>query len=95
MLTIEEVKNIAALARVGIREKEIGKYQKDISSILDYVRKLDEVDTEGIEPIGHITGRDNIARSDESREFGDLGRKDILTNAPELKDGCVKVRSVL
>jgi aspartyl-tRNA(Asn)/glutamyl-tRNA(Gln) amidotransferase subunit C len=95
MLSQDEVKNIAALARVGISEKEIEKYQKDLSAILDYFQKLNELDTGDISPISQITGMENISRSDRAEDFGDIGKYDILKNAPELKNGQVKVRSVL
>ena len=95
MLSPEEVKKIAALARIGLSEEEIPKYQKELSAILDYFEKLKELDTEKIETIGHITGRFNSYREDKARDFGDLGREAILENAPEKKDGFVKVKSVL
>lgn len=95
MLSKDEVKKIAALARVGITEDEIEKYQKDLSAVLDYFKKLEELDTEKVEPIGHITGRTNSFREDVHEEFGSLGREAILKNAPEVKDGNIKVKSVL
>ena len=95
MLTADEVKNIAALARIGVSEKEIEKYQKNLSGILDYFKKLEEIDTKNVEPIEHITGRNNISREDRIEELSDLGRKKILNNAPETKNGYVKVKSVL
>ena len=95
MLKKEEVKHIAALARIGLREKDIDKYQKDISSILDYFKKMEELDTEGIEPIGHITGRSNVLREDRENDFGSIGKDAIAKNAPELKSGQFKVKSVL
>ena len=95
MLTKEEVKHIASLARIGLDESEIPKYQKDLSAILDYFEKLKELDTENIEPIGHITGRFNSYREDQAQDFGDLGREAILKNVPEVKDKFIKVKSVL
>ncbi len=95
MLTKEEVKNIAVLARIGLGENEIEEYQKRLSAILDYFQKLKKLDTGGVEPIGHITGRKNFLRADKVCESGDLERADILKNAPEISDGFVKVKSVL
>ncbi|MDP2664107.1 MAG: Asp-tRNA(Asn)/Glu-tRNA(Gln) amidotransferase subunit GatC, partial [bacterium] len=48
MISKEEVKHIAKLARLGLSDKEIGKFQKDLSSILDYVEKLKKVDVSGV-----------------------------------------------
>lgn len=95
MLTKEEIQHIAALARIGLNEKEVEKYQKDLSAVLDYFKQLEEVDTDKVEPIGHITGRLNVFRNDACEDFGSLGKEAILKNAPETKDGQVKVKSVL
>jgi len=95
MLTKEEIQNIATLARIGLSEKDVEKYQQDLSEILDYFKKLDEVDIEGVEPIGHITGMKNVFRTDGNVDFGDLGKEAIMQNAPEKKDGYIKVKSVL
>jgi aspartyl-tRNA(Asn)/glutamyl-tRNA(Gln) amidotransferase subunit C len=95
MLSEKEVKHIAALARIGLSGNEIEKYRRDLSAILDYFKKLEELNTDGIEPIGHITGRFNSCREDKVQEFGSLGREAILKNAPEKREGYVKVKSVL
>jgi aspartyl-tRNA(Asn)/glutamyl-tRNA(Gln) amidotransferase subunit C len=95
MLTKEEILHIATLARIGVSEKDVEKYQHDLSEILDYFKKLDEVNVDGIEPIGHITGMENVFRTDRQVDFGDLGKQAIMQNAPEQKDGYVKVKSVL
>jgi len=95
MLTKEEIQHIASLARIGLSEKEVEMYQRDLSAVLDYFKQLEEVDTDNIEPIGHITGRQNVFRSDRIEDFGSLGKGAILQNAPETKDGQVKVKSVL
>lgn len=95
MLLKDEVKSIAGLARIGIEDKELEDYQKNLSAILDYFKELEELDTEKVEPIGHITGRDNVSRKDEKGETVKKERENILNNAPERKDNYVKVKSVL
>lgn len=95
MLTKEEVQHIAALARIGLTEKETEKYQKELSAILDYFKKLQELNTEKAEPIGHITGRFNSFREDKMEDFGNLGKEAIAKLFPESKDGYDKVKSVL
>jgi aspartyl-tRNA(Asn)/glutamyl-tRNA(Gln) amidotransferase subunit C len=95
MLSKDEILNIATLARVGLVEKDIEKYQKDLSSVLDYFNKLGELDVSNIEPIGHITGMQDVFKDDMYEDFGDLGKEAILKNAPEKKDGQIKVKSVL
>ena len=94
MLTKEEVKNIALLARIGIKEDEVEKYQKDLSAVLDFFRELETVATDEVEPIGHVTGRVGVARTDQAEDFGNEGKAEIIKNVPETRDGFVKVRSV-
>ena len=94
-LSKDDVKKIAALSRIGMSDDEIEKYRKDLSATLDYFKKLEELDTEKIEPIGHITGMENGVRSDKERDFGKIGKDAILKNAPKTKNGQVKVKSIL
>jgi aspartyl-tRNA(Asn)/glutamyl-tRNA(Gln) amidotransferase subunit C len=95
MLSRDEILNIATLARIGLGEKDIEKYQQDLSAILEYFKKLSELDVENIQPIGHITGMQNVFRSDRNEDFSSQGKETIMKNAPEIKDGHVKVKSVL
>lgn len=94
-LTKKEVQHIANLARIGLTDEEIGKYQKDLSSILEYFKQLEEVDTEGVEPIGHITGVVNRYRVDKVKGCGAEEREQIMQNLPGEKDGYIKVKSIL
>lgn len=95
MLTKEEILHIATLARIGVNEKDVEKYQHDLSEILDYFKKLEELKIDDVEPIGHITGMLNVPRNDKNADFGSLGREALMKNSPEEKDGYVKVKSVL
>jgi aspartyl-tRNA(Asn)/glutamyl-tRNA(Gln) amidotransferase subunit C len=95
MLSKEEIKKVATLARIGVSEKDVETYQHDLSEILDYFKKLEEVDVTDIEPIGHITGMQNKFRNDENFDFGKIGKEQIMQNAPEVKDEYIKVKSVL
>ena len=95
MLSREEVKHIASLSRIGIEDKEVKDYQKNLSAILDYFKELEKLDTKNIEPIGHITGKDDVFRPDKRGMKDKFEREAILKNAPERKDGYIKVKSVL
>lgn len=94
MLSEEEVKKIALLARIGVKENEREKYRKDLSAVLDFFRELETVPTDGVASIGHITGMTDAARADHMEDFGASGKELILKNVPETKDGFVKVKSV-
>lgn len=95
MLFKDEIKHIATLARIGVSEKEIEKYQYNLSTIVDYFKELEKLDTKNVEPIEHITGRNNVFRRDVSEAGEEAGKVAIIKNAPETKDGYVKVKSVL
>jgi len=92
-LTKKEVEHVAKLARLHLTEKEKAKFQKQLSSILDYISQLNQVDTKKVEPIAQITGLFNIFRKDEV-EPG-MPREKMLKNAPDKKDGFLKVKAVL
>lgn len=93
MISKEEVKHIAKLARLGITDKEIVKYQKDLSSILEYMEKLEKVDVSGVEPTSHPFFIENIIRKDEVLNKKDTGK--LRDMAPDKKDNYVKVKSIL
>lgn len=93
MISKDEVKHIAELARIGLSESEIEKYSKDLSSILDFIEQLKEVDITGVEAMSHVTGLENITREDKTREFDNAtGIKKLF---PEERSGYDKVKSVL
>lgn len=93
-LSINEIKHIAGLARIGLKEDEITKHQEELSVVLDYFKKLEDLDTEKVEPIGHITGMSGVFRDDRAEGCGRETKKMILKNAPGEKDGYFKVKSV-
>jgi len=95
MISKEEVKHIAKLARLGLTEKEIEQLQKELSSILDYFEKLKKVDVSKIDPTTHSILVENVMREDrESLKFKVQSSK-LLDLAPETKDGYLKVKSIL
>lgn len=94
MLSIDEVKNIALLARIGLKEDEIPKYQKELSAVLDFFRELETADTDSVEHVSHITGMADVTRADRAEDFGDAGKEMIKKNFPDSKDGFLKVKSV-
>lgn len=67
-LTAAQVRHIARLARLRLSEEEVRKFSHELTSILRYVGKLQEVDTEGVEPTAQVTGQVNILRSDLPKE---------------------------
>jgi len=98
MITKEEVKRIASLARLGISEAEEEKFQKEISSILDYFKSLQELDVSKVQPLYHpgenFMEESGIMRSDKEEAFsGDLAKK-LVEAAPDKQKEYVKVKAI-
>jgi aspartyl-tRNA(Asn)/glutamyl-tRNA(Gln) amidotransferase subunit C len=92
-LTIQEVEHIAKLSKLELSQEEKEKYCDQLSSVLEYVDQLSEVDTEGVEPTSNITNLSNVMREDKVEESG-ISYLDIEKNAPEFKDGSIVVPGV-
>ncbi len=94
MLSEDEVKNIATLARIGLKDVEVEKYQKDLSAILEFFQELEMVPTDGVSPMGNSTEKVDAFREDRAVSGSDAEREALMRNAPMTKDGFVKVKSV-
>ena len=92
-ITKDEVLHVADLARLDLDEASIDRFAGQIDTILDYVDKLNEVDTEGIRPTSHAISLTNAFREDEPKEH--LDREQALANAPEKEDGSFIVPKVV
>ena len=82
-----EYAGILAKLELSLEEKEAARH--DMERMLDYIDKLHELDTSGVEPMSHIFPVDNVFREDVVTNGDD--RENILKNAPEQKDGAFKV----
>jgi len=80
-VTRDDVKSIAALARLYIPESEEASLTDTLNSILGYFDKLSELDTSTVEPLTHILPVENVMRDDV--EGGSVGQETALANAPE------------
>ena len=89
----ETVKKIAHLARLGLDEKASEKMAKDLTQILEWVDKLQEVDTEGIEPLTGMSEEENILRKDIAEDT--LSHEKALANAPVKDSNYIRVPKVL
>lgn len=89
----EKLKKVAHLARLNIKLEEEDQLLKDMGEILNWVEKLREVDTEGVEPITHMTQEVNVLRNDEAEIS--ISRNEALKNAPDEDGKYFKVPKVL
>jgi aspartyl-tRNA(Asn)/glutamyl-tRNA(Gln) amidotransferase subunit C len=92
MLTKDEVKHIAELARIGVSEKDVEKFSRDLSAVLDWVEELKKVNIEKISEVSHISGRENSLREDEMEKF--ITTEKIIDLFPEKKERYDKVKSI-
>lgn len=94
MISKEEVKHIAKLARLGLTEPEIEKFQKELSSILDYIEKLKEVDIKNAEPTSHTLKIENVFREDVAKKLDIEKVKKLIKAFPERENTFLKVKSI-
>ena len=92
-LSREEVEHVAALARLGLSEDEIGRMQGQLSSILEHIAVIDRLDTDAIPPTAQVIALTNVLREDV--EAPSLPREAVLANAPRRLDGFFEVHAVL
>jgi aspartyl-tRNA(Asn)/glutamyl-tRNA(Gln) amidotransferase subunit C len=93
MLSKEEIEHIAILARLSLTEEEKELFGAQLSSILDYMEKLNELDTEHIEPTSHVLSISNVMREDAPRDS--IPREDALANAPDRTDKFYRVPKII
>jgi len=94
-LTNLQVQHIAKLAKLDLSETEIEKFRRQLSSVLEYVELLNEIDTIDVEPTTQTTGLKNVYREDKSSPDDVLTQKEVLSNAPERQEGFIKTAAVL
>lgn len=94
LITEDTVRYVAKLARLSFDDDQAGKFQDQLSRILDYIEQLNEVDTEGVPPTSHVlASMKNVFREDISGES--VSNKEALSNAPQKKDNFFKVPKII
>lgn len=93
-LSRDDVLKLAALSKLRLSDEEIERLRGELSSILDYVETLDNVDTSDLAPTYQVTGLKNVTRKDEIASYG-YSTDDLLKNAPAVQDNQFKVKRVL
>lgn len=90
----DDVLRLAQLSSLELNETEIDSLRIDISNILGYVEKLNELNTEGVEPTYQVTNLNNVWRLDKEINYG-VTREEMIARAPESSDNQIKVPKVL
>ncbi len=92
-ITKKEVEYVARLARLALSEAEKEKMTAQLDSILQYMDKLNSLDTKNVEPTSHVLPLNNVWREDKVQPS--LSREEMLANAPEQAEGFYKVKKVI
>lgn len=92
-LTIAEVEHIAELARLDLTEEEKARFREQLSAILDYAARLQQLDTADIPPTASVLPPRSVLREDVSRPG--LSTEALLSNAPEAEASQFRVPPVL
>lgn len=93
MISIEQVRHVAKLARLAIPEEKLPDFTQKLEGILEYVAILNEVDVTGVEPTSHAMKMSNVLREDVAREG--LSLDAVLQNAPDRDGPFFKVPKVI
>jgi aspartyl-tRNA(Asn)/glutamyl-tRNA(Gln) amidotransferase subunit C len=91
-LSKQEVEKIAKLSRLELTDDEKDKFAGQLSAVLDYVGKLEEVNTENVAMTAQVTGLENVYREDmvDQCDF----QKELIKQATESEDNLIKTKSV-
>lgn len=92
-ITKQEVDHVAKLARLELSEQEQEKFTDQLSNILTYVEKLNELNTAGVEPTSHVLDIKNVMRDDVPA--ASLPQERALANAPDKAAGHYKVPKII
>jgi aspartyl-tRNA(Asn)/glutamyl-tRNA(Gln) amidotransferase subunit C len=92
-LTPETVRQVAALARLSLAEAEVELFTRQLNNILNYVEKLNELDTTDVPPMAHVLELNNVLRKDEVREC--LPLDEALANAPDPQRNAFAVPKII
>ena len=88
-----QVRKVAKLARLDLSDAEVAEFTGQLSAILEHVEKMNELNTDGVEPLAHCLPVHNCFREDVIKES--LGTEKTLANAPQKDDQFFKVPKIL
>jgi len=92
-IDIKQVEQVASLSRINLTDEEKDAFREQLTDILGYIEKLNELDTDGIQPMAYATAQKNIFRED--KQESSFPRQKILELSPSSSNGFFKVPKVL
>jgi aspartyl-tRNA(Asn)/glutamyl-tRNA(Gln) amidotransferase subunit C len=91
MIDREQVLHVARLARLRLDEEQVATMSRELSTILDHIEKINELELEGVEPTSHVVELENVLRDDRPRPS--YARERVLAAAPDAAAGGFRVPS--
>ena len=88
-----QVRKVASLSRLDLTDGEVEEFTSQLAAILDYVEKMNELNTDNVEPMAHCLPVSNVFREDSIRQS--LGTENTLANAPQRDGEFFKVPKIL
>ncbi|MFK7681210.1 Asp-tRNA(Asn)/Glu-tRNA(Gln) amidotransferase subunit GatC [Priestia megaterium] len=92
-ISVDQVKHVANLARLAVTDDEAELFTKQLDAIITYAEQLDELDTTNVKPTSHVLDMKNVMREDKPAQG--LPIEDVVKNAPDHKDGYIRVPTIL
>jgi aspartyl-tRNA(Asn)/glutamyl-tRNA(Gln) amidotransferase subunit C len=92
-ISVDQVKHVANLARLAVTDDEAELFTKQLDAIITYAEQLDELDTTNVKPTSHVLDMKNVMREDKPTKG--LPIEDVVKNAPDHKDGYIRVPTIL
>lgn len=89
----EDIEYVAKLSRLKLKEDEIQKFTHQLNTILDYIKKLNKLDTSKTEPTSHVVPLENVRRKDLKKPS--FPAEEVLKNAPDKERGYFKVPPII
>ena len=90
----KDIQHIARLARLHLEENEISQYRDQLDAILEYVDKLQELDTTEVPELAHPAGLENVFRADEIQGCDSSVRDRIIASFPHKEGNLLEVQAV-
>jgi len=92
-ITLDQVRHVAKLARLALREDQLVKYAPQLGAILQYIEQINKIDKSGVEPMAHALPLHNVLREDVVEPS--LPLEEVLKNAPQTDGPFFKVPKII
>ena len=93
IISKKDVEYVAKLSRLKLKEEQVEKFTQQLNSILEYIEKLNQLDTSEIQPISHVVPLKNVRRKDIQKPSFSV--EEVLKNAPDKERGYFKVPPII